>query len=287
MAGQGESQQYLDHVRAEFGLNRPAYLQLLVYLSTVAHGDFGYSIRYNEPVTSLILSRLGPTLLLVITAFLISSVAGVALGVFAARRANSVADNALSFIALAGYSMPVFWLGQLLLLGFALYLGLFPTQGMQSMHNPSQGLGQWLDTAHHLVLPALTYAVYPLTLIYRLTRVKMQETLGLDFITAARAKGLPEARVTYRHALPNAILPVLTVIGFNFAFMFAGAVLVETVYAWPGIGSLLSDSILGRDYPVILGIFTIVSVLVIAASLITDILHAVLDPRVVLQGSDR
>ena len=177
--------------------------------------------------------------------------------------------------------MPVFWLGQIMLIVFALHLAWFPTQGMYSLRAPSQGLGRILDVAHHLVLPALTYSFYHLALIYRLTRVKMQEVMALDFITTARAKGVSEGRVVYRHALRNAILPVVTVIGLNFGFMLAGSVLTETVFAWPGMGRLLYEAIGARDYPVLMGLFTVLSVMVICANVLTDVVYALIDPRVV------
>jgi len=177
--------------------------------------------------------------------------------------------------------MPVFWLGQIMLIVFALQLALFPTQGMYSLRNPAEGFGMVLDIAHHLVLPVITYSVYHLALVFRLTRTKMQEALAQDFITTARAKGLAEHRVVYVHALRNAILPVVTIIGLNFGFMLAGSVLTETVFAWPGMGRLLYDAIGARDYPVLMGLFTILSLMVIVANVITDVIYAVIDPRVV------
>jgi peptide/nickel transport system permease protein len=176
--------------------------------------------------------------------------------------------------------MPVFWLGQLMLLIFAVYLGWFPVQGMYSLRAPSEGIGRLLDLLHHLALPAITYSIYHLTLIYRLTRVKMHETLTLDFITTARAKGISEGSVVWRHALPNAMMPIVTVIGLNFGFMLAGSVLTETVFAWPGTGRLLYEAIMARDYPVLMGLFAVLSIMVILANIITDLIYALVDPRV-------
>jgi peptide/nickel transport system permease protein len=199
----------------------------------------------------------------------------------AARRPYSVTDQTSTFLALAGYSMPVFWLGQLALITFSLHLGWFPSQGMYSLRAPAQGWGRVLDVLHHLALPAFTYSLYHLALIFRLTRIKMQETLSLDFIVTARAKGAPEGRVVYGHALRNALLPVVTVIGMNFGFMLAGSVLTETVFAWPGMGRLLYEAIQARDYPVLMGLFTVLSLMVIAANVVTDLVYAAIDPRVV------
>lgn len=275
------TEEYIAQLRAEFGLDRSWGAQLVAYLSKVARFDLGYSLRFREDVLTLILSRLPATLLLMGTALVVASLLGILLGAVAARRPYSAADNAATLVALAGYSMPVFWLGQIMLLVFSLHLALFPTQGMMSLRAPREGLGMALDIAHHLVLPVATYSVYHLALVFRLTRVKMQETLALDFITTARAKGLPEGRVVYGHALRNAMLPVVTVIGLNFGFMLAGSVLTETVFAWPGTGRLLFDAIQARDYPLLMGLFTVLSVMVILANVLTDIVYALIDPRVV------
>ena len=275
------SPEYLADLRREFGLDEPVWIQLWRYVSRIVVLDMGYSLRFREPVFGLIMSRLPATLLLMGTALVVSSVAGILLGVAAARRPYSAVDHSATLVALAGYSMPVFWLGQLLLIVFSLQLNLFPTQGMYSLRAPSEGWGRIVDVAHHLVLPALTYSVYHLALVYRLMRVKMQETLAMDYVTTARAKGVAEIRVVYVHALRNAILPVVTVIGLNFGFMLAGSVLTETVFAWPGMGRLLYEAIQGRDYPVLMGLFTCLSVMVIVVNIITDLVYAVIDPRVV------
>jgi len=273
--------EYAQQIRRELGLDQPLYVQLYRHIVQTLQGDLGLSFRYRESVAGLIAARLPATLLLMGSAFVFASILGVLLGVVAARFANTLGDNAATFMALAGYSMPVFWLGQILLIVFAVRLDLFPTQGMYSLRAPSEGFGRVLDVAHHLFLPALTYGVYHLTLVFRLTRTKMQETLATDFITTARAKGVPERGLVMKHALPNSLLPVVTVMGVNFGYMIAGSVLAETVFAWPGIGRLMYESILSRDYPVLMGIFTAVSILVIIANLVTDIVYAIIDPRVV------
>ena len=282
LAGQFEAtQEFQEQLKREFGLDRPLYEQLGVYLIKVLRGDLGYSFRYRQGVRELVLSRLGNTLLLIGTGFIIAAVAGVLLGAIASQRAYSFGDHVATFLALGGYSMPVFWLGQILLISLSLGLGWFPAQGMTSLRLRATGFKAILDTAHHLVLPATTYAVYHLTLIFRLTRSKMQEILKEDYIITARAKGLPERTVVYKHALRNALLPVVTVLGVNFGFMLAGSVLVETVFAWPGMGRLMYEGILSRDYPVLMGVFTVVTFMVIIANIITDIVYALIDPRVV------
>lgn len=273
--------EYIEGLRREFGLDQPLSVQLATYIWKILQFDLGYSLRFRESVLTLILSRMPATLLLMGVSLVVSSVLGILLGAIAARRPYSFGDHAATFVALAGYSMPVFWLGQILLIIFSLHLAWFPTQGMYSLRAPRDGFGFLLDVLRHLALPALTYSVYHLALIFRLTRVKMQEVLALDFITTARAKGVPEHRVIYGHALRNAILPVVTVIGLNFSFMLAGSVLTETVFAWPGMGRLLYEAIGARDYPVLMGLFIVLSIMVIIANVITDVIYALLDPRVV------
>jgi len=282
LAGQYQATpEYQEVLRRQFGLDQPLHIQFVRYLSETLQGNFGYSLRSQQSVLSLILERLPATLILMGSAFLTASVLGVLLGVVASRHPYSLGDNVATFLALAGYSMPVFWLGQVLLIVLAVQLDLFPAGGMYSLRAPSEGVGRVLDVAHHLVLPALTYGVYHLTLVFRLTRTKMEETLLLDFITTARAKGVSERGVVYRHALRNAIMPVVTVMGVNFGFMLAGSVLTETVFGWPGIGRLMYDAILARDYPVLMGIFALVSVMVIVTNLLVDFVYALVDPRVV------
>ena len=282
LLGQSEADpQVVAQLRAEFGLDQPVPVQLLRYYAKVLTLDLGSSFRYREPVFELIMSRLPATLLLMGAALIVSTVVAVALGVIAARRPYSALDNSTTLFALAGYSMPVFWLGQLFLIAFALKLDWFPAQGMVSIRAPTEGFGRVLDIAHHLVLPAATYSLYHLALMFRLTRAKMQDVLAQDYIQTARAKGLTEAQTIIGHALPNALLPIVTVLGLNFGFMLAGSVLTETVFAWPGTGRLLYEAILARDYPVLMGLFVCLSTMVVMVNVATDIAYALIDPRVV------
>lgn len=272
---------YLEELRKEFGLDKPLMIQLGTYIKKVLSFDLGYSLRYREDVRTLIFSRMPNTFLLMGSALTLSSLLAIFLGTIAARRPYGKVDNAATLFALAAYSMPVFWLGQILLLAFGLQLNWFPTQGMVSLRAPSEGWSRVIDILRHLALPAFTYSCYYLALIFRLTRVKMQEIFAEDYIITARAKGVPEGRVIFHHALRNAMIPIVTIIGFNFAFMMAGSVLTETVFAWPGMGRLMFEAIMARDYPVLLGLFFVVSVMVIMANVITDIVYAIIDPRVV------
>jgi len=271
----------LQELRREFGLDQSLLVQLGIYMKKLIQFDLGYSMRYRQAVFDLILSRLPATLLLMGVALALASFLGIFLGVLAAQRPYGWIDNTSTFMALAGYSMPLFWLGQILLLIFALKLDLLPAQGMVSLRAPSEGWGRVFDIMKHLILPAVTYSSYFLALVFRMTRVKMQEVLAQDFILTAHAKGVSGRQVVYKHALRNAMIPIVTIIGYNFGFMIAGSVLTETVFAWPGLGRLMFDAIMARDYPVLLGIFFIISIIVILVNAMTDIVYVIIDPRVV------
>ncbi|MCA1619645.1 MAG: ABC transporter permease [Acidobacteria bacterium] len=280
LAGQSGDEQYLQFIRARFGLDQPLGAQLWIYLSGVLRGDFGYSLGYQQPVLSVIFERVPATLLLVLTAVTLSSAAGVVLGVEAARRENSFLDRAVNTFALVCYSVPSFSVGHLLLIVFALRLGLFPAQNMSSAGQETEGVAHLLDVLEHLTLPVATLTAVYLAQVLRLTRTAMLNVLGENFITTARAKGLEERRVLYGHALRNALLPVVTVVGYDFGMLLSGAVFVETVFAWPGLGRLMIDSLAMRDYPVLMGLFLAVSVGVVVVNFITDLTYSALDPRI-------
>jgi len=266
-------------IRAKFGLDRPVPEQLIVYATRVIGGDLGTSFVHGRPVGSVIAERLPATLLLMLTALGLSTVAGLGLGTLAARRVDRPADLILRCVALVGHAAPTFWLAQLSILALAVGAGLFPVQGMTDARRSSVGLAHVADVARHLVLPALVLAASELALVTRLVRSALLEALGTDYVRTARAKGLPEARVT-GHALRNGLLPVVTLIGGRMGMLCSGAVLVEAVFAWPGVGQLLLASLLSRDYPVLLGIFLLVSVSVVFANLLTDLAYGWLDPRI-------
>lgn len=273
-------EEYVTRLRQDLGLDKPLPVQLLLYLGKVAQGDFGYSFAQRRPVLNVIFERMGATLLLAGTAWLLAAVLGVAMGILSSLRQYSLVDHATTVAALIGFSVPVFWLGQLLMLLFSVGLGWLPPQGMQSIREEYTGLRYYLDIGAHLILPALALSTRFLAINARLTRSSMLDALGREFITTARAKGLPELRVILHHGLRNALLPVVTVMGLNLGFLFAGSALVETVFGWPGVGRLLFDSISTRDYPILLGIFVVVALTVIIANLLTDLAYAVLDPRI-------
>lgn len=276
----GADKEMIARLTAEMGLDRPLYVQLLRYLGQVATGNLGYSFVSNMPVLELILDRLPATLLLMASQLVFSISLGVGLGVLSARRPNSLLDNSITVFSLASFAVPVFWLGQLLILGFGYYLDWLPIQGMVDLRAGYTGFDLVLDVARHMVLPVLTLTLYNLALILRLTRGSMLEVVGQEYVKVARAKGLSENTVMIKHALRNALLPVVTVVGLEFRALIAGAVLTETVFAWPGLGRLTFDAIHARDYPLLMGMFIFISVLVAVGNLVTDLLYALLDPRI-------
>jgi peptide/nickel transport system permease protein len=267
-------------LRQKLGLDRPLLTQLVIYLMNVAQGDFGYSYVAREPVLNVVLARLPATLLLTVTQYILAIAAGIGLGVISARRQGWALDTATTLVSVIGYAIPVFWLGQMLVLLFAFKLGLFPSQGMYSLRYNMTAFETVVDVAWHLVLPCITLAFFNLALIARLTRANMLQTLRLEYVMFARSKGISESAVLYRHALRNAILPVVTIIGLNIKTLITGAVLTETVFAWPGIGRLTYEALTARDYPVLMAMFVFVGILVVIANLLTDLAYAYLDPRI-------
>ena len=280
LAGESGDAAYYERMRVRFGLDRPLPEQFVEYLGNVARGDLGVSYVHGRPVTGVILERLPATLLLVCVALAVSSVAGVALGVLAAGRPHGFSDAGIRFVTLLGYATPVFWIGQLALLTLALGLGWFPVQGMSSSQGADTSAGYVLDVAHHLALPALVLAAQEVTLVTQLTRRSLLGEMGKEYVRTARAKGLPGRRVLLRHALRNSLLPTVTVIGGRLGFLFSGAVLVEVVFAWPGLGRLLLSAVQTRDYPILMGMFMLVAFGVIIANLVTDLVYGFLDPRI-------
>jgi len=272
--------QYVAALRQEFGLDKPLYVQLMKYFQGVARGNLGYSFFYRQPVLSIILGRTAATVYLMLTSITLSAILGVAFGVLSSRKAYSLQDNFFSGISLIGYSLPVFWLGLIVLIVFSIKLDLFPVSGMISQRESYTGFRYALDVGYHLLLPALVLSTRFIALVSRITRSSMLEVMSEDYIITARAKGLNENKVLINHGFRNASLPIVTIVGLNIGFMLAGSVLVETVFGWPGIGRLMYDSISTRDYPMLMGILLVISVMVIIVNLLTDIAYGFLDPRV-------
>ncbi|MCD2511217.1 ABC transporter permease [Comamonas endophytica] len=269
-------------IRSHFGLDLPLLQQLGAYLSNLAHFSLGNSPRYNLPVTELIGSRLPNTLLLMLAALGTALLAGVLLGSIMASRVGRWSDRVLSVLALLLYSTPSFWLGLMAVVLFSVHLGWLPTGGSASI---GVQLGEWdsvVDRLRHLVLPALSMSGFYIAIFARLTRASMLEVSRQDFVRTAVAKGLHPLRVGLHHVLRNALIPVTTVAGMHFGTLLGGAVVVETVFSWPGLGRLAFESVMARDYTVLLGILLLSSLLVILANMLVDLLHAWLDPRIQL-----
>lgn len=267
-------------IRVDYGLDRPMLHQLGSYVWGVLHFDFGYSYFFNVPVAELIMERLPATLLLVITSQLLALIIGTLLGVFSARKPNGPASHLVTLIALFGYSAPVFWTGIMLLIVFSLWFPLFPVAGMRDVTIEGGGFAYYLDIAHHMVLPVITLSSIFLALYSRLCRASMMEVLGADYIRTARAKGLSESQIIYKHALKNSLGPVVTLAGLQFSAVVSGAVLVEAVFSWPGLGSLAFQSIVARDTPTILGILFFSALVVVVGNLLTDMVLRIIDPRI-------
>ena len=271
---------YLEQIRHDFGLDQPLWVQLLRYGQNLLQGHLGYSFANRQPVLDLILARAGTTLILMIPGLIAASVLGVVLALAAAPRAGSAVDSGITALSLFGYSVPIFWLGQLLVILFAVDLGWLPAQGMMSLRGNATGWGHVRDVAWHLVLPAFSITIFFVAVVARVARASIVGVLSEDFITTAMAKGLSRRAILWRHVLPNAMIPVVTVIGYSFGYSLTGAILVETVFAWPGLGSLFVASIGNRDYPVLQGILLLSAIMVVLANLATDLVYALLDPRV-------
>lgn len=273
--------EFVAELRREFGLDKPLYQQYLIYLGKLATFDLGYSVLYQLPVSELILDRLPATLALMIPAIAIAVGLGVVLGVVAAKNRGGWIDNLVSVGALVVYATPVFWLGLMLIVFFSITLGILPSGGASDVRESNTGLAYALDFARHLVLPVITMALFYVAIYTRLMRASMLEVYSLDFITTARAKGVSERAVAWRHAARNALLPVVTLAGLQFGHLLGGSVLVETVFGWPGLGRLVFDSLQQRDLNLLLGILFVSSVVVVLANLAADLTYGFLDPRIV------
>ncbi len=279
-ASGGMSAELMAELRTQYGLDRPLPVQLGVYLGKVLRGDLGYSYFFNLPVTQMIAERVPATLLLVLSSVLLAFIVGTALGVLSSRRPNGLLSQFITVLSLVGFAAPVFWIGIMLVILLASVFPILPVAGMRSIDATGGGLADVLDVAHHLVLPTITLSLVYLAQYSRLARSSMLDVLGSDFIRTARAKGLADRVVLYKHALRNALLPVVTVLGLQFGNVLAGAILVETVFNWPGLGRLAFDSVLRRDYPTILGVLLFSSIVVVVMNQLTDLCYRLIDPRI-------
>jgi peptide/nickel transport system permease protein len=272
--------QLLEQLRARFGLDQPLLTQLWIYLKGYATLDLGFSYRQQRPVLDLVLDRLPATLLLTGAAFIVSLVLGVVMGALAARRAGRWSDSLITTLSLVFYATPLFWIALMSQILFSLKLGLVPNVGFETIGANYTGLARALDIGHHLILPAVTLGLFFTALYARMMRASMLEVAGADFVKTARAKGLSPGIVSRRHVARNAILPVVTLAGLQAGQLVGGAVLTETVFAWPGIGRLMFDALVQRDYSVLLGVFFISSAMVVGFNILTDLVYRLADPRI-------
>jgi len=276
----GSDKAYLDQLRAAYGLDQPLIVQFFDYAAGLLTFDLGWSPRSNASIASLIFSRLPATLILAGGALIGALLLGVSFGALAARRPNSVVDNILSVVSLFAYAVPVFWLGLMFVVFFSINLGWFPTGGYRSVAQDYQGIAYVLDVAWHAVLPIMTLSLFYAAIYARLVRASMLEVSNLDYVRTARAKGLSDRRVLFRHILRNALIPLVTMIGIQLGSLFGGAVVVEMVYSWPGLGRLAFEAIMARDLNLLLGILYLSSLMVVIINIAMDFVYATLDPRI-------
>ena len=284
MAGESGASdpQFVEQLRAHFGLDQSLPVQLFNYLGHVLKLDLGFSYRQQQPVVDLILDRLPATLLLTGTAFVLSLAMGIGLGALASRHAGKWLDSAITVVALVFYATPLYWLAMMAVLLFTVQLDLLPAFGFFTVGADLKGVAKVLDIAKHLILPAGTLGLFYMAVYARMTRAAMLEVAQMDFVKTARAKGVPPGRIQRKHILRNALLPVVTLAGIQAGGMIGGAVLTETVFAWPGIGRLMFDALLQRDYNLLLGCFLFTAAMAVLFNLITDFIYTLVDPRIEL-----
>jgi len=270
MLGETAQQADKERLREELGLNLPLYVQYGRFMAGVVQGDLGESYFYRRPVAQVIADRVPATVELALAAFLVAGLIAIPLGIVAALREGTAVDNASVLFSLVGVSMPNFWLGPLLIILFSIRLGWFPVSGRG-------GVGS-------LVLPAITLGTALAAVLSRMTRASLLERLGEDYLTVARAKGLPEWKVILKHALRNALIPIVTVMGLQFGALLSGAIITENVFSWPGIGTLLINAIAARDYPLVQGCVLFITLSYVFVNLVTDLLYGWVDPRIRVRG---
>ncbi len=270
-------------IQARYGLDQPLPVQFWRYIKQLAQGNLGESITLKQPVLDVIMSRLPATLLLTVTAAILALAIGTILGAIAAQKSGGTTDTVLSFSNYAMFAVPSFWLGLVLIVIFSSQLGWLPTSGMRTVRADYTGWRDTLDVAEHMILPVATLALVQIPVYFRITRASVVQQQREDYVTTFRAAAVPEGKIFRRYALRNGLLPTVTVFGLSLGFLFTGAALVEIVFSWPGIGRLTLDAVLRRDYPLLLGIYLILAITVSLAVLITDIVYALLDPRIRLR----
>lgn len=270
----------LEKSRQALGLNDPLYVQYFKWIGQVAKGNFGYTYSGNHSISGLILERLPNTVILTLSAFVMSFVVGIPLGVIGAVKKNTRTDYGITLMSLVGVAIPSFFFGLLVIYVFALILGIFPSGGMVNIRAGYTGFAYYTDILHHLVLPAVVLSLGNIASVSRFTRSNMLDILKEDYIRTAKAKGLRNKAVIYRHALRNALIPVVTIFGLSIPFLFSGAYITESIFNWPGMGQLGIRAIQDREYGIIMALNLITATLVLTGNLISDILYAIVDPRI-------
>lgn len=274
------SQEMIDKLTDKYGLDKPIYSQLGAYIKNILKGDFEDSILYGEPVTKLIAETMGPSIVLALSGAVLALLIGTVLGLYAARHENSPLDVVCSGISYVLNSMPSFWLGLMFIMLFATSWKLFPTSGMQDMRHTYTGAQYVADVLKHLALPVFTLTLIQIPNYFKISKSSVLQVMSEDFIMTFRATGMSEKKIFNKYVFKNAILPTITVFGISLAYIVTGSALVETVFAWPGMGRLMLDAIMRRDYPLIMTIYLILSVAIAAMMLITDLIYAYVDPRI-------
>ncbi|MDR7316370.1 ABC transporter permease [Brevibacillus nitrificans] len=264
----------------KYGLNDPIYIQFFKYIGTLLKGDLGYSLINNEPVIKLIAEKMGPTLLLALTGLILAVVIGTALGIYAARHKGSPFDVVMNGISYLFDSTPGFWLGLMMILVFASLLKWLPTAGMVDLRASHTGFAYVLDVLLHLILPLLTVVLSQIPYFFRIARSSVIQVMAEDFITTLRATGMKESRIFRKYVFKNAILPTVTVFGLSLAYVVAGVAIIEIVFSWPGTGKLLMDAIMKRDYPLLMGVYLILSVSIAVCMILVDLIYSMIDPRI-------
>ncbi|MEM4490485.1 MAG: ABC transporter permease [Desulfurococcaceae archaeon] len=276
------SKEYMDYMMKKWGLDKPIYERLIIYMYNVLRGDLGVSYRYLEPVSKLILERIPTTLMITVPSIVLGFLIGTLLATLSAYRAGTFLDSLLTTLSMIFYSVPLFWLGIVLINIFSVNLKLLPATGMISAQliGKTGSLEYYLDILKHAVLPitTLTLGIFPA--YFRLTKSVVMDQLTEDYVLTLEAIGLPRFKILYKHVLRNALLPAITLLGLQLGFAFAGAAIIENVFAWPGIGGLMLNAISARDYPLIMGIFLFVTSMVVVANIVVDLVYGYLDPRI-------
>ena len=280
LAGDFVTKEYRDLIIQHYGLDQPLITQSFKYFKNVVTGDFGDSYYFKAPVFSVISTRVLPTLLLIVPSVVLSTFFGIVLGMLTVRFKSYTIGIGIPILATIIYALPTFWLGYLLILFFSINLNIFPIQGMSNPRYSLEGLEYYIDVFKHLALPLLTMVLTQLAQVVLLVKSRLSEEIQRPYFKTALSKGLKRQSAIFNHALPNAMLPIVTVLGTRFGFLITGSILTETVFAWPGLGRLMIIAIEVRDYPLVLGILFMLSLIILILNLITDLIYTILDPRI-------